>query len=125
MYKKARKAPPFSLRLTFEERKQLNHDAGNMPLGAYIREQLLETTAPRKRCFRQPVQNEKLLAQLLTELGQSRLSNNLNQLAKASHKNALPLTPKARQELEQAAQDIRDMKAYLVQALGLKYEKSP
>ena len=49
MYKKARNAAPFSLRLTFEERKQLNSDAGNMPLGAYIREQLLDTPSPRKR----------------------------------------------------------------------------
>jgi hypothetical protein len=33
--------PPFSLRLTFEERARLDMLRGNMPLGQYIREQLL------------------------------------------------------------------------------------
>ena len=30
------KTPPFSLRLTFEERARLEELAGDMPLGAYI-----------------------------------------------------------------------------------------
>jgi len=32
-----KKTPPFSLRLTFEERARLEELAGDMPLGAYIR----------------------------------------------------------------------------------------
>lgn len=34
-------SPPFSLRLTAEEKAELLRRAGNMPLGAYIRSQLL------------------------------------------------------------------------------------
>lgn len=32
--------PPFSLRLKFEERAQLEADAAGMPLGAYVRSRL-------------------------------------------------------------------------------------
>lgn len=46
----AKYPPPFSLRLTFEERARLDMLRGNMPLGQYIREQLLgDDAAPRKR----------------------------------------------------------------------------
>ncbi len=37
---KRKTPPPFSLRLSFEERARLERDAGDMPLGAYIRERL-------------------------------------------------------------------------------------
>ena len=45
-----RKTPlPFSLRLTFEERAELEKKAAGMALGAYIRERLLgEDAAPRR-----------------------------------------------------------------------------
>jgi len=39
--------PPFSLRLTFEERAQLEREAGDMPLGAYIRSRLFNTATAR------------------------------------------------------------------------------
>ena len=80
-----RTIPPFSLRLTFEERAKLERDAAGMALGAYIRSRLLdpETVAPRKR-GKFPVKDHQALAQLLGLLGQSRLANNVNQLAKAA-----------------------------------------
>ena len=114
--------PPFSLRLTFKERQILEHNAGNMPISAYIREQLFDAPCSRKRHLRQPVKNEKILAQLLSELGQSHLSNNLNQLAKASHIGSLPLTLETEQALNQAADDIKFMRHSLVKALGLQVE---
>jgi len=118
--KRQKYAPPFSLRLTFEERQRLDQESGNVPLGAYIREQLFDTPSPRKRVFRQPVKNEKTLAKLLTELGQSRLSSNLNQLAKASNSGSLPITSETEQALNQACEDVEMMRQYLIQALGLK-----
>ena len=113
-------APPFSLRLTFEERHKLDKASGNKPLGRYIREQLFDAPSPRKRASRQPVQNEKILAKLLTEFGKSRLSSNLNQLAKASNSGTLPVSPEIEQELHKACEDVELMRQYLVQALGLK-----
>jgi len=115
--------PPYSLRLTQEERQRLKHAAGNMPLSAYIRERLFDTPSPRKRSFRQPIKDEETLAKLLTELGQSRLSNNLNQLAKASNSGSLPVTPETEQAIHQACEDVDRMKKYLVKALGLQINK--
>ena len=84
--------PPFSLRLSFDERAQLEAQAGNMALGAYIRERLLGDPAPRKK-RRNPVKDETALAQLLGELSRSNIANNLNQLAKAAHSGSLDVTP--------------------------------
>lgn len=66
-----------------------------------------------------PVQDEQALGQLLAELGCSRLSANLNQLAKAAHSGALPVTPEVHQAILDASRDIRAMSDLLVQALGL------
>jgi hypothetical protein len=89
-----RTIPPFSLRLTFEERAKLERDAAGMALGAYIRSRLLdaETVAPRKR-GKFPVKDHQALAQLLGLLGQSRLANNVNQLARAANTGSLAVTP--------------------------------
>jgi hypothetical protein len=53
--------PPFSLRLSVEEKTELLRRAGNIPLGAYIRSQLLGSTAAPRRSHRQPVKDEKAL----------------------------------------------------------------
>lgn len=40
---------PFSLRLTHEERSRLEYDAGDQPIGAYIRSKLFDDAQPRQR----------------------------------------------------------------------------
>ena len=111
-------APPFSLRLTIEEREELKAQAGRMPLGLYIREQILNAPEPRKRRFRQPVKDEKALAMVLAELRHSRLPNNINQLAKACHTGSLPVTPDTEKALQQACSDIETIREKLMRALG-------
>lgn len=75
---------PFSLRLSFEERARLEDDAAGISLGAYIRERLLgEDAEPRKTRGKFPVKDHEALGRVLAALGSSRLSSNLNQLAKA------------------------------------------
>ena len=112
--------PPLSLRLTFAERQRLDKAAGPMTISAYIRERLFHTPDQRKRNFRRPVENEDALSQLLIELGRSNLSNNLNQLARATHRGALPVPDEIQQRLDQACSDVEHMKKLVVQALGLK-----
>jgi hypothetical protein len=74
---------PFSLRLTFEERAALEQAAGDMPLGAYIRAQVFKDGKTRKRRrYKRPVKDHQALGQLLGALGEARLANNLNQLAR-------------------------------------------
>jgi hypothetical protein len=74
--------PPFSLRLTYDERARQEAEAGGKPLGAYIRERLLgDDAAPRKRRGNSPIKIHEALARVLGALGRSRLCSNLNQLA--------------------------------------------
>jgi len=115
-----RTIPPFSLRLTFEERAKLERDAAGMALGAYIRSRLLdpETVAPRKR-GKFPVKDHQALAQLLGLLGQSRLANNVNQLARAANTGSLAVTPDTEEALISATADINHMRQLLIQALDI------
>lgn len=115
----ATKPKPFSLRLTFEERARLNAMAGDRPLGGFIRDRLLGEEAS-KRTFRsrRPAANKQALARALSMLGQSRLSSNMNQIAKAVHLGTLPVGAELEAELAAACADIREMRDALIAALG-------
>lgn len=116
---KAKKAPPpFSLRLTFEERAALDRMAGGKPLGAYIRDRLLGERVARRASRRRPKTDDVAMARALSALGQSRLSSNLNQIAKAANMGALPVTPELEDELQAACADIQRMRQALMYALG-------
>lgn len=117
---KKKKAPaPFSIRLTFEERAKLEHAAAGMPLGAYIRQKLFDgELTPRRVRGHKPIKDHADLARVLGALGQSRLSNNLNQIAKSANLGALPVTPELEEELSEACQSIRSMRSDLMRALG-------
>jgi len=111
---------PFSLRLTFEERARLERDAAGMALGAYVRGRLFgEDVAPRKVRNKFPVKDHKKLAQGLALIGQTRIANNLNQMAKLAHSGALPLTPDTEIELLAACAAVQDMRSAILGSLGL------
>ncbi len=118
----ARYPAPFSLRLTHEERARLLAAAGRKPVGAYIRERLFgDDAAPRKRQGNSPIKDHEALGRVLGALGGSRLSSNLNQLAKAVNTGSLPVTPETEADLKQACHEVSAMRADLLRALG----KSP
>lgn len=125
MTDKGKYAPPFSLRLTTEERKKLDVAAGSKTIGDYIRGQLFETPSVRKARFRRPVQDEQALSEVLAHLGRSRLSSNLNQLAKAVHSGSLPVTPEVEKAILEACSIVKNMGNNLTQALGLPPEGEP
>lgn len=116
---KRRYTPPFSLRLTVEERKRLDEMAGNQPLGSYIRDRLFGEKAEKRRKVKKPKPDTAMLAMVLSELGQSRLASNINQLAKAANMGTLDITPEIEQEIEQACREIQAMRALLIAALGV------
>lgn len=116
---KSKPLHPFSIRLTQEERERLEAEAKGKPLSVYMRERLLgDGTAPRK-LRRKPAADQAGLAKVLGMLGQSRLANNLNQIAKAAHIGVLVVSPALIEELENACRDIRIMRDALLSALGL------
>lgn len=116
--KTAKPLHPLSIRLTQEERERLEAEAKGKPLSVYMRERLLgDGTAPRK-LRRKPSADQAGLAKVLGMLGQSRLANNLNQIAKAAHIGVLVVSPALIEELENACRDIRIMRDALLAALG-------
>ncbi len=117
--KKPQYPPPFSLRLTFEERAMLEKNAAGMSLGAYIRSQLLgEQASPRRTRGKFPVKDHTALGRVLAQLGASRLSANLNQLARAVNTGILPVAPETDEALQKACAAIEEMRTELLQALG-------
>ncbi len=109
-----------SLRLKQGDRARLEEAAGGMSLNAYILWRVFDPSSPppkpRKRMARL---EEKFAAQALALLGQSRIPNNLNQLAKQANVGALDLTPEVLIELEEALQFVRDIRDALLSALRL------
>lgn len=115
-----KKPSPFSLRLTFEERARLESEAGTLPLGAYIKLELLsggEVPAHRLRP-RRPLKDQEALGQLLALLGRARLANNLNQLAHAANTGSLPVTPDTLAAIREACAEVAFMRQELLRALG-------
>ncbi|XWN31406.1 MAG: plasmid mobilization relaxosome protein MobC [Devosia sp.] len=124
--KPPRRPAPFSLRLSVEERTRLEKAAGGQPLGSFIREQLLGgDLVPRRTRGRTPVKDHAALAKVLAALGASRLANNLNQLAKAAHMGALPVSPEVEAELQEACAAVREIRLRLLQALGVGQGGAP
>lgn len=115
---------PVSVRFTPEERLVLAKAAGGQSLSAYIRGQVLaENATKRKTRNRSPVENEQELARVLGLLGQSRIANNLNQLAKDANCGVLIVDPVTLQQIEEAYAHVKSMRDSLVRALGLPEEK--
>jgi len=111
---------PVSLRMTFEEKASLEKAAAGMSLAAYIRWRLFAPDMPPPRTRGNfPVKDHKALAQLLALLGQSRLANNVNQLARAANTGSLPVTPETEVALLTAVREVSNMRALLIQALDV------
>lgn len=120
MPEKKKRDAPLSLRLSRHGRARLDRDAAGMSLGAYIKWRLFDPDRPPPRTRgKAPVRDHILLSQLMALLGQSRLSSNVNQLAKAANSGSLPVTPETESDLRHACRDIAEIRRMLMQALGL------
>lgn len=125
---KPKHLPPFSIRFTEEERAELEQAAGALTLAAYIRLKLFsedgEPTSPRMKTRKKPSPSIEMtiIGQLLGLLGNARLASNLNQLAKAANIGALPVTPETEKELQETCADVREMRLFLIKAMGIKAE---
>lgn len=112
---------PFSIRLSAEERKDLEKRAGNVPLGIYIRSLILDNTLPRyyrrRMHTRAPVKDYEALAKILGKLG--REYGGFYKLAQALQaKN--DIDPEIRSRILAAHEDIGFIRRELIRALGLR-----
>ncbi|MEM1187962.1 MAG: plasmid mobilization relaxosome protein MobC [Pseudomonadota bacterium] len=103
---KRKRPSPFPIRLSEAERVYLERKAGDLSLGSYIRQEPLKDfdqrkTRPRRR-LHAPTVNQQKVSALLAGLGQSRISNNLNQLAKAANCGTLETSEDVQKQLEEA-----------------------
>ncbi len=119
---KPKTPPPFSLRLSADERARLEAEAGSQPLGTYIRFRLLGDQAENRRRSRRPVVDQQTAARLLAELGKSQLAVNMNLLARAATIGTLDVDSEIAREFQGACQAIREMRRVLIAALGVKPE---
>jgi hypothetical protein len=121
-----KKTQPFSVRLTDDERRLLEAKAGGLPLGLFVREQVLSGSGGHKRRRSpRPHADQAKLAELLAALGASRIANNLNQLAHAANTGNLYFDDETKAALRRASDDIHAMRLLLMQALGVKLPTTP
>jgi hypothetical protein len=112
---------PFSIRLSKSERETIEAAAGTMPVGTYVRHQLLQTAAPR-RGKRGPVANTAALGQILGLLGKSSVCKGLADLASAARSGSIALTPEIEAQIVSACEDVRKIRRLLLSALGFPAE---
>ena len=123
--KKPREAP-FSLRLSFEEKALLRAAANGVPLGAYIKAKLFDEPLEKvRRRNTNPVKDHEAPGRVLGALGKSRLSQNLNQIARAANMGSLPVSPELEDELRQACAEVEALRKELLRALGSLSEGGP
>tara|TARA_B100001093_G_C26756733_1_gene983802 strand:- start:351 stop:752 length:402 start_codon:yes stop_codon:yes gene_type:complete len=115
--KKANSFVPFSLRLSQEERERLKRDAGDQPLGVYIRSMLFDKPDTRQRRLKAPVKDQKALAQVLAKLGRSDISQNLKILTQAMDSGSLIVSPDTEEIMREASKALLEMRDNLLQAL--------
>ena len=114
---------PISVRVSWEEKQAFEKLSGPMPISRYIKEAILEE-GKRPRASRKLAEPDReIIAKLLGVLGQSRLSSNINQLARAANSGSLPVNEDVIKALNEAADAILWIRDSLIQALGLKSQR--
>ncbi len=67
-----------------------------------------------------PIRNQAALAQVLGKLGQTRIANNLNQIAYEANCGSLLMDKETEEEIKLACAQIAWIRVQLIEALGLK-----
>ncbi len=120
-HKPKKKEPRITLRLTDDELAKLKNLSSSMSLSAYIRKCLFGAgAAPRKVRSRVPVKDQEALAQVLGLLGQTRIANNLNQIAYEANCGSLLMDEETENEIKMACAHIAWIRVKLIEALGIK-----
>ena len=120
-HKTTRDCPRVTLRLSVEDHAKLQELADGMALSTYIRAQALGEALPRRKTRSSPsVADKRALAQILGLLGQSRIANNLNQLAYHANIGSLAMDEEKQAQIEEAYDHIFFLRQSLIKALGMR-----
>jgi hypothetical protein len=121
-YKNAVKTKPFAIRLTDDERAELNRRAGTMAIGTYIKSVLFVENRGNRAKVRRPIDKHIDLAEVLAYLGSSRIGESLERLADATETGVLQFDPDAPAAIKRACADIIAMRLLLMKALGFQID---
>lgn len=114
-----RDCPRVTVRFSPEDYVRLQEMADGASLSVYLRAKVLEQKLPRrKRRSVASVADKQAIAQLLGLLGQSRIANNLNQLAYHANIGALPIDDETKSQIAEAYDNVIGMRQTLMKALG-------
>lgn len=110
---------PLTLRLTPEERTKLEELAVGMTLSTYVRACVFGQEAKRRKSRpKYIVADKKAVAEALALLGQSRIANNLNQLAYHANIGALDIGDVELSQVNEAYEHVLFIRSLLVSALS-------
>jgi len=112
------------VRLTEDERRELDRRAGEMAVGAYVRSVLFAEGMYQRqsRGSRAPVKGHAVLAEVLACLGSSRIGESLERLADAAETGVLQFDPNAPAAIRRACTDIIAVRLLLMKALGFQVD---
>lgn len=114
-----RDCPRVTVRFSRDDYEKLQQLANGASLAVYLRAAALNKDMPRKkRRSVASIEDRAAVAQLLGLLGQSRIANNLNQLAYQANIGALAMDEEALGQIEEAYTYIGTMRKLLLKALG-------
>lgn len=113
----AKRLPPFSLRLSADERARMECLAKGMPLGTYIKACALDPKIAAKVHAEPPESRRALLAQLIARLGS--VADTLKLIRAALERGALDFEPETEGALHTACADLSAIKAMVMRALGV------
>lgn len=120
-HKTTRDCPRVTLRLSVEDHERLMAMADGMALSTFIRAKALGETLPRRKPrSTASVVDKQALAQILGLLGQSRIANNLNQLAYHANIGSLAVEARTEEEINEAYEHVLFLRQTLLKALGMR-----
>lgn len=121
-FKNPPKTRPFALRLTDDERAELNRRAGTMAIGTYVKSVLFVENRGKRAKVRRPIEKHIELAEVLACLGSSHIGESLERLADAAETGVLQFDPDAPEAIKRACTDIVAMRLLLMKALGFQID---
>ncbi|MCQ0987236.1 MobC family plasmid mobilization relaxosome protein [Jiella marina] len=118
-HKTTRDCPRVTVRFSPEDYERLQTLADGMTLSVYVRAMALGEELNRRKA-RSPasIADRAAVAEILGLLGESRIANNLNQLAYQANVGTLAIDDESRSKIDEAYQMIFGMRALLLKALG-------